>query len=115
MTEPAGTTVATTTLTVDRVNDAPLPEIDPETSNGTVAQSGSGIAPDPIFTFTPELAGEVADLTETDVLDALAEGTSAAELGLISVQDLLGQLSIQDIEQSDFGIGVISANEAFGT
>jgi len=48
------------------------------------------------------------------VLERLADGETAADLGLISVADLLAQLDITDMEQSEFGIGIISANESQG-
>ena len=111
--DPAGVTVATSTITVDRVNDAPVPTVSPN-SNGTVVDSASGDTPVPALIITPESAALSDALTEAEVLDRLANGETAAELGLISVADLLAQLDITDVEQTEFGIGVISANESQG-
>lgn len=110
--DPVGIVIATTTLTVDRANDAPLPTLSDE-NNGTVSETGT--APSmPSLIVTPQGQREAAALTGDDVRAALANGRTASELGLISVADLLTQLNITDIEQSEFGIGVILADETHG-
>ena len=110
--DPAGATVATSTIEVDRVNDAPLPILDPM-DNGTVIEAGRQ-SPTPILIVSPESTQDVANLTGDDVRDALSNGLSAADLGLISVADLLAELNITDIEQAEFAIGVIFADESDG-
>jgi len=114
VTDPAGVTVATSTITVNRVNDAPVPSINPATSDGTVAEVGSGAQSVPITIIDPDIAASVAALTGDDVREAIAGGASAADLGLISVADLLAQLEITDAEQAEFAIGVIFADESQG-
>ncbi|MEO0618072.1 MAG: DUF4347 domain-containing protein, partial [Pseudomonadota bacterium] len=91
--DPISTSIATTTITVDRVNDAPIPVVDPNAPgfNGTVQDLTSGIAPTPFAILSPT--------------DGPAE---------IRVTDLLAQLDITDIEQTEFGIGIIFANESQG-
>ncbi|MBX2868410.1 MAG: MSCRAMM family adhesin SdrC, partial [Acidiferrobacterales bacterium] len=113
-TEGFTTSEATARVTLETTNDAPVPVI-AENANGTVVEVGSGEAAEPILIVTPESAAFTDALTEADVLEHLANGGTAAELGLISVADLLLQLDTADIEQSEFGIGIISANETHGT
>ncbi len=112
--DPAGVTVATSAITVNRVNDAPEPVINPATSNGTVAEVGSGAETVPIAVVNPDTAASVAALTGDDVREAIVGGASAADLGLISVAELLAQLEITDAEQAEFAIGVIFADESQG-
>ena len=98
--DPAGVTVASSTITVDRVNDAPVPVVltsEDEGFTGTVVEVGSGNTPEPSLIVTPESAALSDELTEAEVLDRLANGETAADLGLISVADLLAQLEITDI------------------
>ena len=90
-----------------------MPTISPE-SNGTVIDLASGGTPAPTLIITPESAALSDALTEADVLERLENGETAADLGLISVRDLLAQLDISDIEQTEFGIGITSANESQG-
>ena len=104
---------AVSTLTVARSNDAPVTTV-AATSNGTVAEIGSTTQPTPILIVTPESAALSDALTEAEVLDRLSGGESAADMGLIAVSDLLAQLDISDAEQTEFGIGIISANEDQG-
>jgi len=102
---------------VSRTNDAPVPvplTEDDEGFNGTVVETGSGVESTPALIITPESAALSDALTEAEVLDLLASGETAAELGLISAADLLAQLNITDVEQSDFGIAVIVADESQG-
>lgn len=117
VTDPDGTVSSTTIITVTRVNDAPVPVVLSEGDpgfNGTVTEVGSETPPVPAVTVTPELSAEAATLTGDEVRSRLAGGETAAGLGLVSVRDLLGQLSIDDAEQTDFGIGVIQADENYG-
>ncbi len=106
--------VATMTINGTPLNDAPVPVVSP-TSNGAVQDVASGTTPTPILTFTPESSLLSNGLTEANVLDRLANGETAADLGLIAVSDLLAQLDVTDIEQTSFGIGVIFADESEGT
>ena len=117
ITDPAGMITAESTITVNRTNDAPLPTVVDENDpifNGTVVDTDSGEQAAPILTITPESRENVAGLTGDQVREAIANGASATDLGLISVTDLLAQLNISDIEQSQFGIGVIFADESGG-
>jgi large repetitive protein len=70
-------------------NDSPIVTVSLN-NNGTVVALGSGVTP-------RSLPAAVAGVT-----------------GSISVTSLLAQLSISDIEQSNFGIGVVSADETNG-
>ena len=59
VTEPLGTTVATSSITVERVNDAPVPTVLDENDsdfNGTVVDTSMGETPAPILIITPESA-----------------------------------------------------------
>ncbi len=113
VTDSTGVILATSTLSVERANDAPAPTINPITADGTVAEAGVQ-TPVPILRISPELTENVATLTGDDVREAIANGASASDLGLISVADLLAQLNIDDPEQAEFAIGVILADESGG-
>ena len=78
---------ATTTVTVDRVNDAPTTSVS-VTGNGTVANAGHTAVPIALFR-----AGEPAEF---------------------SVAELLEQLDSTDRELDPFGIGIVSADESNG-
>ncbi|WP_189586356.1 DUF4347 domain-containing protein, partial [Litorimonas cladophorae] len=86
--DPVGVTIATTTMTVERSNDAPVPTTS-TSSNGTVTTVGSG-SPTP---FATVVAGEPT---------------------IITVAELLAQLDTVDAEGNDLGIGIIYADETEG-
>ncbi len=110
--DPFARTIATSTLTVSRTNDSPVPTVIAEPL-GTVVEVG-GALPSPIVALSPQDFATVAQLTGDDVRTALSSGAIAQSLGLISVQDLLGQLDIVDAEGDEIGIGVTFANEYDG-
>ena len=117
ITDPESVVVATSTIVIERQNDAPVPVALTEGDagfTGTVVDASSGEMPAPIITLTPSLSGDISTLTGDDVRAAIADGASAEELGLISVADLLDQLNITDIEEVEFALAVISADESQG-
>ena len=105
--------VATSVLTVERSNDAPIATVSTE-ADGRIVAADSGETPLPTLIITPESAALTDALTEVETLTRLADGQTAAELGLISVADLLSQLDIADFEQTEFGIAVTVADESQG-
>jgi len=94
VTDPGGTVTATTTLTVDRFNDAPvIGEIDPAVAGSTFAFAGETLT-DAIVTID----------VENDRLDP----------DVISVSQLLAPLTLTDAEQIEFGVGIVSAEQEDG-
>ena len=90
--DPFSQTIATSTITVSRTNDAPVPTVIAN-PDGTVVEAGTGADPIPLVVSTS------ADFSDP---------------GTIAVADLLAQLNITDAEQTEFGIGIISAPESSG-
>jgi len=94
VTDPGGTTTATTTLTVDRFNDAPvIGAIDPAVLNST-------------FAFASE--------TLTDAIVTIDVENDRLDPDVISVSQLLAPLTLTDAEQSEFGVGIVSAEQEDG-
>ncbi|MEM1192792.1 MAG: Ig-like domain-containing protein, partial [Pseudomonadota bacterium] len=110
------TPASTTQITVESQNDAPIPTVldatDPSFT-GTVMEVGAG-TPTPLAILDSDDFAEIAGRDGNAVRAALAGGQSASDLGLIAVSDLLDQLAVSDIEQSEFGIGVTMADEVEG-
>ncbi|MEO0612205.1 MAG: Ig-like domain-containing protein, partial [Pseudomonadota bacterium] len=110
------TPVSTTQITVERQNDAPEPVVLDEMSpsfTGTVREIGAG-TPTPFAVLGSDDFASIAARDGDAVRAALAGGQTPSDLGLIAVSDLLAQLTVDDAEQSEFGIGVTRADEVEG-